>query len=125
MTQRKTLKLVGFYREMEHAPNDGPSMADVRHDSELPEEGRLAGYLREGQPFIDSPGVVFDALDGSGPVGTGGVLTDGEWAWPDDLAYHVEKYHLALPSEFVASVTGNDYHPPSLTIADLRTLTLP
>jgi len=32
------------------------------------------------------------------------MQTDGVWAWPNVLAYYVERYHCRLPDEFVSHV---------------------
>ncbi|MGW4545355.1 hypothetical protein ACWEN4_03135 [Streptomyces violaceorubidus] len=44
----------------------------------------------------------------------GSLLTDGVWLWRDDLAYYVDRYHLALPGDFVAYVGELGYSPPEV-----------
>ena len=34
--------------------------------------------------------------------------TDGEWTWTNAVTYHVEKYHLRLPDDFVKKVINNE-----------------
>lgn len=58
-------------------------------------------------------------------IGTGTILTDGEWAWPDTLSHYVEKYHLELPQEFVRHATSAEFTIPDVTVDDLRRLQLP
>ena len=51
-------------------------------------------------------------------------MTDGHWAWPDDLPAYVQKYHLALPEQFVQHARANNWQVPTLTLQTLRSLTL-
>jgi hypothetical protein len=123
---KKKLKPLGFPAD---DPSDDPRnilrLLDKRADSPHPDEARIADYLRNAQPYIVSPGVTVDVLDGSGPIGSGTILTDGEWAWPDDLAHYLETYHVELPESFVDAIIAAGFVPPVLTIQQLRALTLP
>ena len=101
MSRKRKLKRVGFFRELSHGDPDGPSLAESVRDRQATDEHRIVEYLRNGVPFIVSPGPVFDVIDGEGPIGTASVLTDSEWCWPDDLAAYVEEHHVRLPDEFV------------------------
>lgn len=121
----KSLKTAGFFRELMHGDDGGASLIDLRRAVALMEEERIVEYLRKGVPLIVSPGVVYDVLDGGGPIGTGGILTDGEWAWPDDLAYYLEKYHVALPEDFVTWIAERGYEVGSLSREQLRLLRVP
>jgi hypothetical protein len=120
------LTLVGF--PAEQTPHHEWSIERLLGRSSSPpraDEARIAGYLRNAQAYIVSPGVTVDLLDGEGPIGTGTILTDGEFAWPDDLAHYLETYHLELPQPFVDAIVGAGYEPPALTIHQLRGITLP
>ncbi|MEZ4399058.1 MAG: hypothetical protein R3B06_03520 [Kofleriaceae bacterium] len=121
----KSLKTAGFFRELIHGDEGGASLIDLRQAVALMGEGRIVEYLRKGVPLIVSPGVVYDVLDGEGPIGTGAILTDGEWAWPDDLAYYLEKYHVALPEDFVNWVVERGYEVENLSQEQLRLLKVP
>lgn len=67
-----------------------------------------------------APGPVWNAVDGSGPIGTAGILTDGIWTWPEVLSYYVQKYHLMLPDAFIESAQAQAWVVPRLALADLR-----
>ena len=121
---KKQLKRVGYFRELSHGDPNGPSLAESRRDEATAEEAHVLDYLRQGVPCIVSPGPVWDAVDDEGPIGTASVLTDGEWAWPDDAAHYVAKYHVLLPEEFVAHARGNHWRVPEISDEDLATLTL-
>jgi hypothetical protein len=126
MAKRKELKSLGF--PADGAGNDPRNilrLLDRRSASPHPDETRIADYLRKAQPYIVSPGATFDVLDGSGPIGSGTILTDGEWAWPDDLAHYLETYHIDLPAPFLEAIVAAGFVPPSLTVQQMRGITLP
>ncbi|MGW0628480.1 hypothetical protein [Streptomyces sp. NPDC002758] len=126
MGTKKELTLVGF--PAEQTRNDEWSIERLLGRSSSPprpDEARIAGYLRNAQAYIVSPGVTVDLLDGDGPIGTGTILTDGEFAWPDDLAHYLETYHIELPQLFVDAIVAANFEPPTLTIHQLRGITLP
>lgn len=119
------LKRVGFFQELDHGDPNGPKLAEHVSDRPQPDEARVVDYLRSGLLLIGCPGVVHDVLDNKvGPVGSPDVLTDGVWAWPGDLPYYVEKYHLRLPKEFVDHLRGRSFRPPAEREVDIRELEL-
>ena len=120
----KKLKCVGFFRELSHGAADGPSLTESMRDTPSVDDDRLIEYLRDGVPFILSPGPVFDVIDGEGPIGTASILTDGEWAWPDDLAAYVERHHIRLPEIFVDHAKASSWLIRELSADQLTTLTL-
>jgi hypothetical protein len=79
--------------------------------------------LCSGHLFIASPGIARDILDKNDTtIGEINILTDGEWAWPSDLAYYVEKYHARIPEEMLRSMERNKWKPP--IDVDLKSLEL-
>jgi len=118
------LKRAGFFRELSHGDPQGPSLRLSQQSYASEHETSLLNYLTHGVAYIVSPGPTWDVLDESGPVGTGTVLTDGEWAWPDDLIHYLEKYHVALPDEFVEHAIANHWHVPEVPRSRLLTLRL-
>ncbi len=80
---------VGFFRELEpSAKRELPSAKESA--GLLPEEmvQRVLGYLRLGEPFIDSLLAQRDPIDGRLMI-PGGLtpVSDGIWVWPDHLCY--------------------------------------
>jgi hypothetical protein len=126
MAKRRELKALGFPADdAGKDPLNILRLLDARSQSPHPDEVRIAEYLRKAQPYIVSPGVTFDVLNGAGPIGSGTILTDGEWAWPDDLAHYLETYHVELPAPFLEAIVAAGFIPPSLTIQQLRGIALP
>jgi hypothetical protein len=124
MKEANILKRVGFFRELRHGEPDGPSLRVLQREHSGAYERELVGYLTQGIPFIVSPGPVWDVFDQGGPIGTGSILTDGAWAWPDDLSYYLQMYHVVLPDEFVNYAMMNTWRVPKITRAQLRLLSL-
>jgi hypothetical protein len=114
------LKGAGFYQELPHGSASGPLLRDLVSDQPQENEARIVEYLRNGILLVGCPGVVGDVLDSSaGMVASPHILTDTVWAWPGDLAYYVEKYHIALPREFVAHMQASNWSIPDATGVDL------
>ena len=117
------LQPVGFFRELPHGSEDGPSLKALVSDRPQDDEEEIVRYLRDGILFVVCPGVVDDALDPSaGTIGAPHLLTDTSWAWPNDLAYYVQKYHVKLPGEFVAHMKAHNWRVPDEAEIDLEAL---
>ncbi len=106
------LRHVGFFQELRHGPCDGPRLLDSIRTTAQADEDQMTRYLNGGLILFASPGVVEDVLEPGKVIATPSVLTDGSWAWPEDLAYYVGRYHIELPEEFVSHVRQRDYKPP-------------
>ncbi|GAA3126889.1 hypothetical protein [Streptosporangium carneum] len=98
------MKSVGFFRELGHGAPDGQSLHVVRGKGAY-EVGEVAGYLRGADVVAASAGAAYDVLsDDPTPIGGLNIHTDGEWVWPSDLAFYVEKYNVELPEELVTRI---------------------
>ncbi len=116
-----TLNLEGFFREMEHAKQDLPSVHERIGALDSAVKQALVDYLRAGAGVAMAPGLATDIVDPSaGSAGALGILTDGEWVWPNELAYYVERYDIALSDEFVAHARSNDWRVPEVPIERLE-----
>lgn len=107
------LKKFGFFRELGHGDPDGPKLRELRSSSAQPHEPQIVEYLRMGLLFIACPGIVCDCLKSDkAPIASPDILTDGVWAWPGDLPYYVEHYHVALPEDFVGHMSQSHFTIP-------------
>ena len=70
------------------------------------DEDDVVRYLLSGGVVLaSSVQEVVDPLDERHPViGTRSIMTDEVWDWPDYLPALVQKYHVALPEEFLKRV---------------------
>ena len=117
----RTLKRLGFYREMGYV--HGVSIATAPRAAKS--DPRAIAYLKKGVLFIASPGPVRDIVDDArGFVGTASVLTDGVWAWRSDLVYYVETYGLELAEDFIEHLHRVQFRVPELSRDELRALGL-
>lgn len=120
------LRKIGFFRELDHGDPTGPSLVELVSNTPQPDQSRIVDYLRRsGLLLIGCPGVVGDVLDETaGLIGSPNIMTDGVWAWPEDLPYYVERYHLALTSEFIEHVQTRSLSQPTISEMDLSSLEL-
>ena len=117
------LKPVGFFRELRHGMPNGPSLAESVRPETASDEDKIVRYLQASPTFAASGPMVDDVLDPSSKaVAPLETATDGQWMWPRDLAYYVEKHHVELPEEFVNHMREQDWRPPELTKAHLAEL---
>lgn len=92
---------VGFFRELEGSPQDGPAIQHALGGP--PPEPGLINYLRSGALLVMGMGVAYDVLrpEVDRVIGEQGVLTDGHYVWPSQLAYYVRHHRLVLPPAFI------------------------
>ncbi|HEY1785123.1 MAG TPA: hypothetical protein VGG30_06210 [Pirellulales bacterium] len=120
-----TLHRVGFFRERANGRPDYPEMMRHLNERAQPDEEKIVAYLRAGLIYIASPGIVKDVVsNGVEPIGTHSIVTDGTWAWPSDLAYYVDKYHVSLPDDFVQHLRSRQFRPPKEKEVDITALEL-
>jgi hypothetical protein len=118
---RTELKLVGFFRETHPFLIRGqrktlPSFHEYVSDNPQQEaESKIIGYLESGKDagYLSSRPICKRPEDRLTFDRSGVVLTDGVWAWPSELAYYVEAFHLRLPPEFISHMGSNEWKPPS------------
>lgn len=70
-------------------------------------------YLRAGKVLVMSPGLVRDPFDRTLVAGKGSIRTDGVYAWPDSLAYFVDRYLPELPIDFEEHMAKLDWTMPA------------
>ncbi len=98
-------KRVGFFSNLKHGDKSGDALANRTCEPRLPDQVAIARYLRNGQVYAASAGLVRDVLEPSREIiGPLAVLTDGVWFWPTDLVYYLEKYNAPLHAEFIEHV---------------------
>lgn len=93
---------------------DAPMLSRVRgtrSDAHLVE---VVAYLRAGRQLVMSPGLVKDPLDPTKLAGKRSIRTDGVYAWPDALAYFVERYRIPLPVAFEQHMAALGWKMPGV-----------
>jgi hypothetical protein len=82
---------------------------------------RLAEYLRSAPVVAATSNHARDELDEHrADIGCMDIHTDGVWLWPEDLAYYIERYKIALPVGFLESLEARNFALPSITDDDIE-----
>jgi hypothetical protein len=106
----------GFFRELAHGEPNGGSLLTLRDTAQYSMGIReaIASYLEQGHLLIACPGTVADVFRSDDkPVASPHVLTDGQWAWPGDLAYYVRTYNVPVPQVLLNRMEANRWSVPS------------
>lgn len=113
------LKPVVRYREFPFGTADDPSMREFIAAAPRDGQGRVLEYLRSGHVLAVPMGADladwFDCPNRANPLINGRVvggatpMTDGTWFWPAGLIHFVEKYNVAVPTEFVEHAARNGW----------------
>ena len=105
----------GVWRESGRAYEKCPSIKDFidpkfteHHDID-----KITRYLETAQIVSTTSRANFPCvLTGRRFSGSLSYRTDGEWLWPDDLAYYVREQRVSLPLELVTMMENYKYQPP-------------
>lgn len=118
----KKLICVGMYRELTDDAND-PTIVEAIAEVPQANEEKIAAYLRNGICIGGRGAFTHDVLDpSSGAVLSADPYTDGTYFWTLDLAHYIEKYHLRLPSAFVAHMASRNWDSPTRKQVDIQSL---
>lgn len=111
----------GFFRELPHGLPDGDSLREAAEREVTPEqEEKLLPYLWGNTVLAATAAMVDDVLDPSAKaVARLEMVTDGAWVWPRDLAYYVERYHVAVPLPFILHLELRNWVQPVLSPDEL------
>ncbi|GAB1337529.1 hypothetical protein ACE1SV_41190 [Streptomyces sp. E-15] len=116
------MKLIGFYQEMDSRYADswgGTIPAPGSGEGKYPVPD-VIGYLKSGYPILDVMELTSDVIGSAFRVpGGSSVLTDGLFAWREDLAPYVERYHIDLPQDFLDVSRRNGFRIPTVDHEEL------
>jgi hypothetical protein len=92
------------------------------------EKQRLLEFLRGGGIALRSPGLREDRLDPARAAAVPlGYLSDGEWVWPLELSYYLERHDLLPQEEFLRHIRERGFvaavPAPEVLAAAARLLT--
>jgi len=109
LPQREAIP-VGWFRELGYETAFSLEQAKGRDRSHSAD---VARYLRGGKILVASPGLARDIYDRTVVAGSHSMRTDGDFVWPDVLAYYVEKYGIELPPIFEARMAAAGWNAPA------------
>jgi hypothetical protein len=97
-------------------PDDGPFFAADHPRLEGPDGERVLAYLRSAELVFDTPGSMDDVLDAGRVAAVPiGFRSDGEWVWPDSLAYYLKRHGLAPEPDLLQHVLARTSPPGRLS----------
>ena len=87
---------------------------------------QIAEYLETAQVVATTSRLRFPCvLTGKKFMGSLSYRTDGEWLWPDDLAYYLREHHVRLPEKMLEVIRRNNYQPPDVDKDKIKDLEWP
>lgn len=105
---------IGFFRELKHGNPTGPSLREAQRMHRWAHQAEIVDYLKNGVLLVASMGVVTDILGGGDRIiGSPSILTDSVFAWPEDLAYYVDTYNVAVPDSFIENAIKKKWSMPT------------
>lgn len=122
MTTAGSVNFAGFFRELRHGHDNGPSLIEAVgvEGAASAEEARIVSYLQSATTLAATTAKVGDFINPEvGEIATASIRTDGRWAWPDDLAYYISTYHVDLPPEMLENLRENSFEAPAVPAARL------
>ena len=85
----------------EFAPDRGyQKLQEALFETPYSFQKEIASYLRKGNVILTGLSRAKDVFTGERIPDEVHIMTDGEYLWPNELAWYVEKYNLRLPKDF-------------------------
>ena len=98
------MKHIGWFSEMNISAADSGSVKDYVADKETYDKSTVIAYLRSQKRVSSCPRAAIDCVTGEQISASYSVFTDGEYDWCDFLIYHIEKYNVRLPQDFIEHI---------------------
>ena len=94
---------VGFYKEMKLYNNNGSISESIVESIDYNKE-KVINYLNNHKVVGICARYAIDCITGEKISSGFKILNDGEYEWPDFLAYHIMKYNLKIPEAFIEKI---------------------
>jgi hypothetical protein len=98
------MKGIGFFSEMNIGYCNSGSIKKHIVDSVDYDKEEVIKYLKNAKRIAGCPREAIDCVTGETISPSFSVYNDGEYEWCDFLVYHIKKYNIALPEEFLRKV---------------------
>ena len=99
------MKQIGFFKEMNLYANTG-SINDAIVRAVNYDKSKVIAYLNNGKRIALCPRNPIDCVTGT-PIGLSFSIyndEDEEYEWGDFLVYHIRKYNIKLPDDFLMKI---------------------
>lgn len=97
------MKNIGFFSEMKLYADNG-SIKDNIENKVSYDKDKIINYLSKQKRIAGCPRVAIDCLTGETIAPSFSVYSDGEYEWCDFLIYHIKKYNIKLPVDFLKKI---------------------
>lgn len=98
------MKHIGWFSEMKIDSIDNGSVKNYISDKETYDKVQIIAYLKSQRRVAGCPRAAIDCVTGKEISPSFSVYTDGEYDWCDFLIYHIEKYNIRLPEDFIEHI---------------------
>lgn len=98
------MKHIGWFSEMHISMADNGSVKDFVSETETYDKEKVIEYLKTQKRVAGCPRTAIDCVTGNEIAPSFSVFTDGEYDWCDFLIYHIEKYNVLLPQDFLEHI---------------------
>ncbi len=105
----------GYFRELQTGCDFDPSIFNARDKGTYTQEecDAICSYLSAREHcFAACAGYATDVFNPALNVHISmNAMTDGVWQWPEDLAYYVRNYRIALEPQFQSHMKAMNWTP--------------
>lgn len=98
------MTFVGFFSEMDVTMANNGSINEFITDKVDYDKARIINYLLSFGRQAVCPRNAIDCVTGKTISTSFAINDDGEYCWPDFLAYHIDHYSIKLPENFVQHI---------------------
>ena len=96
---------IGFFKEMQLYENDG-SIDEFVVDEVHYDKKTVVDYLNSFKTKAICARRPIDCVTGEEIASGFRIIDDGEYEWCDFLEYHIKKYNIRLPDDFIEKITN-------------------
>ena len=100
------MKYIGYFTEMNLYADSGSAQENIVDKVEY-DKKEVIDYLLKQKRIASCPKTTIDCVTGEKIADSFSVYNDGEYEWCDFLIYHIRKYNINLPKEFVEKVKAS------------------
>lgn len=83
--------------------DQGPANSFIKETPRY-NKSKVLEYLKSGKKIASCPRKAIDCFTGEKISDSFSIHSDGEYCWGDFLIYHLKKYDINLPREFLIKI---------------------
>lgn len=94
---------IGFFSEMKLYEDSGSIKSLLQQTANYDKE-KVISYLKVGKKIASCPRAGIDCVTMKNISDSFSLYTDEEYCWGDFLIYHINKYNIRLPENFLKKI---------------------